>query len=107
VAHEAVVEHFLRAPAVLPMQLFTIFTSDERALEHIAQQRRRVDRIFARIERQQEWGLRSLVRLSGVRVQAVEEHTGPRRCGPRWAARSRVPRISRASAIGSTSPRDS
>ena len=39
-AHEAVVEHFLPAPAVLPMQLFTLFTSDERALEHVAQRPR-------------------------------------------------------------------
>ena len=35
VAHEAVVEHFLPAPAVLPMQLFTLFTADERAVEHV------------------------------------------------------------------------
>src|SRR5690606_40228059 len=40
-AHESVVEAFLDAPAVLPMQLFTLFTSDERALEHVARDRRR------------------------------------------------------------------
>src|SRR5438552_1835163 len=33
VAHESVVEAFISAPAVLPMKLFTIFSSDERALE--------------------------------------------------------------------------
>jgi hypothetical protein len=57
-AHEAVVEHFLLAPAVLPLQMFTLFTSDARALEYIAQERRRIDRILARVERQFEWGLR-------------------------------------------------
>ena len=57
-AHEAVVEHFLSAPALLPMQLFTLFTSDERALEHVVRDRRRVDAILDRIERQLEWGLR-------------------------------------------------
>ena len=57
-AHEGVVEHFLTAAAVLPMQLFTIFTSDERALEHVARDRSRIDPILARIERQLEWGLR-------------------------------------------------
>ena len=34
-AHEAVVEHFLRADAVLPMQLFTLFMTDQRAVEHV------------------------------------------------------------------------
>src|SRR5262252_3633049 len=32
VAHDAVVERFITADAVLPMKVFTIFTSDERAL---------------------------------------------------------------------------
>ena len=57
-AHESVVEHFLGAAAVLPMQLFTLFTSDARALEHVSRDRRRIDRILARIERHLEWGLR-------------------------------------------------
>jgi hypothetical protein len=58
VGHEGVVEHFLGAAALLPMQLFTIFTSDERALEHVAADRRRIDRVIARIAGQVEWGLR-------------------------------------------------
>jgi Gas vesicle synthesis protein GvpL/GvpF len=56
--HEAVVEHFLAAAAVLPMQLFTLFTSDDRAVSHVAGDRKRITRIMARIERQVEWGLR-------------------------------------------------
>src|SRR5687768_17025293 len=57
-AHESVVEHFLGAQALLPMQLFALFTSDERALAHVAGDRRRIARILDRIERQHEWGLR-------------------------------------------------
>jgi gas vesicle protein GvpL/GvpF len=57
-AHEAVVEHFLGADAVLPMQLFTLFKSDARAVEHVVADRRRIARILTRIERQVEWGLR-------------------------------------------------
>jgi len=57
-AHEAVVEHFLRAPAVLPMKLFTLFNSDERALAHVARERRRIDRVLARLDQQLELGLR-------------------------------------------------
>lgn len=57
-AHEAVVEHFLRAEAVLPMQLFTLFTSDERAVDHVARDRRRLARILSKVAGQVEWGLR-------------------------------------------------
>ena len=58
VAHERVIERFLSAPAVLPMQLFTMFTSDERVAEHVRADRRRIARILKRIDRKVEWGLR-------------------------------------------------
>lgn len=58
IAHEAVVERFLSAPAILPMQLFTLFTSDERAIEHVLADHRRISRILRRVEGHHEWGLR-------------------------------------------------
>jgi hypothetical protein len=58
IAHEAVVEHFLSAPAVLPMQLFTLFTSEARAIEHVLGDRRRLTPILSRIDRRHEWGVR-------------------------------------------------
>jgi hypothetical protein len=58
VAHEGVVESFVAAPALLPMKLFTIFTSDERALAHIAQRRDHVRTILERVTRRDEWGVR-------------------------------------------------
>jgi hypothetical protein len=58
VAHEAVVEAFISAPAVVPMKLFTIFTSDARALEHIAGDRRRIDAVVKRVANHLEWGVR-------------------------------------------------
>ena len=58
VAHERVIERFLSAPAVLPMQLFTMFTGDDRALEHVVRDKRRITAILKRIEHQVEWGLR-------------------------------------------------
>ena len=69
-AHESVVEHFLGASAVLPMQLFTLFTSDERALAHVARDRARIDRILGRIERQVEWGVRLSFDANAVRAAA-------------------------------------
>jgi hypothetical protein len=68
VAHERVVESFIAAPAILPMKLFTIFTSDERALDDIARQRHDVRRILKRVTNHDEWGLR--VTLDAVRAAA-------------------------------------
>lgn len=76
-AHESVVEHFLPAAAVLPMQLFTLFTSDERALEHIARDRARIDRILTRLTRQLEWGLRLSFDEQAART-AIDAPSGKR-----------------------------
>ena len=81
-AHEAVVERFLAAPAVLPMQLFTLFTSDERALDYIAHQRKRIDQVFARIDGQLEWGLRLSFDEQAARSAVEEAHRSRRRRHP-------------------------
>ncbi|MES1243657.1 MAG: GvpL/GvpF family gas vesicle protein [Acidobacteriota bacterium] len=66
-AHEAMVEHFDRAGTVVPMKLFTLFSDDVRALEHIRGDRDRLDRILTRIAGCQEWGL--LVRFDESRAK--------------------------------------
>jgi hypothetical protein len=58
VAHEAVVESFIDQRALLPMKLFTIFTSDGRALDQVRGDRRLVDAIVKRVANQLEWGVR-------------------------------------------------
>ena len=58
VAHEAVVESFVASKAVLPMKLFTIFTSDDRALDHVRAQRARMTALVKRVANHQEWGIR-------------------------------------------------
>jgi hypothetical protein len=77
VGHERVVERFLSAPAVLPMQLFTIFKSDARALDYVQKNRRRIDRILKRIEGHVEWGLRLTWDEQAARA-AVEAAHRPR-----------------------------
>jgi hypothetical protein len=57
-AHEAVVGAFIGAAAVVPMKLFTIFSSDARALEHIARERPRIDGVLKRVANHLEWGVR-------------------------------------------------
>lgn len=58
VAHEKVVESFIDSTAVLPMKLFTIFTTDERALAHVGAQRARIAGLVTRVANHQEWGVR-------------------------------------------------
>jgi hypothetical protein len=86
--HEAVVEHFLRAQAVLPMQLFTMFTSDERAVAHVAHDRRRIAGILRRIEGRVEWGLR-LTWDEQAAKRSVERAHAPSASGAAYLARKR------------------
>jgi hypothetical protein len=66
-AHEAMVEHFRDAPALLPLKLFTLFASDERALAHLRASREPLDRVLDRVAGRVEWGVR--VRLDEARAR--------------------------------------
>jgi hypothetical protein len=79
VAHEAVVESFITATAVLPMKLFTIFTADDRALGHVRAQRPRVAALVKRVANQQEWGIR--VVLDRTLRPVLRKKTAPARAG--------------------------
>lgn len=74
-AHEAVVESFIASPAVLPMKLFTIFTSDERALAHFARERAQMQTVMKRVRGQHEWAVR--VVLDRGRIGAAPAPTDP------------------------------
>jgi Gas vesicle synthesis protein GvpL/GvpF len=58
VGHEAVVEYCLRARAVVPMKLFTIFENDFRATSEIQRQRAGIDASLKRVAGRREWGVR-------------------------------------------------
>ena len=82
-AHEEVVESFVNVSALVPMRLFTIFTNDARALEHIARDRERLQTILQRVAHHDEWGIRVVL----DRERAVAPRTPPRRDGGRSGAR--------------------
>lgn len=69
-AHEAVVEHVARAATTIPLKLFTLFNTDERAVAHIARLRPAIDRAVARVAGRQEWGIR--VHLDEARARRVQ-----------------------------------
>jgi hypothetical protein len=57
-AHHAVAEALLAAHAVLPLRLFTLFSSDARATAALRKSKARIARAFARVKDRQEWVLR-------------------------------------------------
>jgi hypothetical protein len=60
VAHEAVVEHFARrrGNAVVPMKLFTMFSTERRAVEAMQTRRAELGRVLKRVAGCEEWGVR-------------------------------------------------
>lgn len=82
-AHEAVVEHFGKTGTVVPMKLFTLFAGDDRALEHIRAERRRLDRVLDRIAGCQEWGV--LVRFDEAKAKEVAAEEARSAAGSRSA----------------------
>jgi hypothetical protein len=60
VAHEAVVEHFARQrnATVVPMKLFTMFSTAARAVDEMAARRKEIAEVVRRIAGSEEWGVR-------------------------------------------------
>jgi hypothetical protein len=92
-AHDAVVEHFARMHPVIPMKLFTLFTSDERAVAHVGRTRRRLDRLFARVAGREEWGIRVL--LDERRALAPREGRVTATSGTEFLARKKAAKDAR------------
>ena len=60
VAHEAVVEHFAarRGVTVIPMQLFTLFSSPGRAIREMQRRSKGLASLFGKLQGCEEWGVR-------------------------------------------------
>lgn len=79
--HEEVIERFTRAGTVLPMKLFTLFSSEERAQAHLLADRERLRRTLDRVEGCVEWGVR--IRLDEARGrEALARQSGQGQTGP-------------------------
>jgi len=57
-AHEAVIEDAARSGPVVPMKLFTLFSSDDRAVAHMVRTRKKLARLFELVAGREEWGVR-------------------------------------------------
>lgn len=75
VAHGQVIEHFVGDTTVLPMKLFTIFSSDERAIADVLERQAEIDEIVARVAGCVELGIRVHFDDEAAR-RAVRERAG-------------------------------
>ena len=93
VAHDAVTESFMsQADAVVPMKLFTLFTSEDRALEQLRSRWTRVERVIRRLNKHEEWGVRLV--FDDSRAPA-EEHTAPASSGRGYLMAKRRDRVAK------------
>jgi hypothetical protein len=78
VAHEAINEHFarLRSTVVIPMKLFTMFSSIDKAVADIMSRRKSIDETVRRISGCEEWGIR-VTRRPAI-VTSADEASRPR-----------------------------
>ena len=60
VGHQSVIGRFAKAKAIIPMKLFTLFRSDERAAAHFRSQRARLRKLAERVSGRCELGVRIL-----------------------------------------------
>jgi hypothetical protein len=57
-AHASVIEFFFRRAPVIPLKLFTLFSSDEKTREHVRGRLAPLKRMFAALRGLEEWGVR-------------------------------------------------
>lgn len=58
VAHASVIEFFFRRGPVIPLKLFTLFSTDEKARAHVRSELAPLKRMFAALRGLEEWGVR-------------------------------------------------
>jgi hypothetical protein len=68
--HDAVVEHMIDYGTVVPMKLFTLFSSEASAIEHVKKAKKSLDRVTDRIGGCEEWSLRILLDEERARAAA-------------------------------------
>lgn len=74
VAHEGVIEAFLKADAVLPLKLFTIFSSPARATRHFLERESSLVPVVSRVAGAEEWGVRVAMTARAPRAAAPVAH---------------------------------
>jgi hypothetical protein len=70
-AHDKVVLECAALGTVLPMKLFTVFTSEQRALAHVRRLRPKLEKLARTLAGRAEWGVRVRLEVVKARAQAL------------------------------------
>jgi hypothetical protein len=92
VAHESVIEAFIDESAVLPMKLFTLFTSDDRAVEHVRSQKTRIASLVKRLRNHHEWGVRVVLDRARVAKSPVKARRATSTTGAAYLTQKKAQR---------------
>jgi hypothetical protein len=75
------------------MKLFTIFTSDDRAIEHVRAERQRITSVVKRVANHQEWGVRVVLDRARVTDDAQKKRvSASMRTGVAYLTRKKAQR---------------
>ncbi len=58
VAHAALIEFFFRRATVIPLKMFTLFSTDEKLLSYLRRRLSRLRKLFRELRGMEEWGVR-------------------------------------------------
>jgi hypothetical protein len=76
VAHASTIEFFFRRAPVIPLALFTLFSTDSRARAHLARRRTALRKLFRGLRGREEWGIRITGRLEPSHQVSAPPSTG-------------------------------
>jgi hypothetical protein len=71
VAHAATIEYFFKHGPVIPLKLFTLFSEERRARQHLMRRKSRLRRLFTRLGGHEEWGVRITGATAGRETSAA------------------------------------
>lgn len=72
-AHASVIEFFFRRVPVIPLKLFTLFSSDDRVRQHVRGRLTPLKRMFAVLRGHEEWGVRVVTGEAEVALAQTAE----------------------------------
>ena len=72
-AHASVIEYFFRRSPVVPLKLFTLFVTDERAIAHMRRRRATLRRLFTQVRGLEEWGVRMTIEAQAAALRVPDE----------------------------------
>lgn len=89
IGHERMVELFAQKTTVIPMKMFTLFSSDERAIKDVAKKKKIIERTMKKLDGREEWGVRIFFDELAALAKATPKTEGPPSSGTSFLERKK------------------